>query len=167
MEQAKGPNLWRPNVASRCKSCGPGGGGGGPETFQAMLLIIMLLFPPLSYAGYRWFSASGVRIEDRACAWDGDRQRYRATVTLQNNQPIMKVVSLKIQGHFRPPTGRQWPSNRHKAHYADVSKASSVILEPRGSALAAVEFTLPGVEAFDCRADVSIVGQEKFRDKSG
>jgi hypothetical protein len=85
-----------------------------------------------------------------------------ASVTVRNREPVFKLVTLRIQGRFRPPRGARWPSATVQARYEAVSQRLDVMVGPSGEARDAVRFQLPGVEGFLCTAHPILAGQERF-----
>ena len=159
-------NIWRPKW--KCKSCGPGGGGGGdgdPEMWRALLFLALVLIPAVAFGGYLWFSARGVDVGERSCAWDGEQGRYVANIQLRNSEPSFKIVSLRVQGHFRPGPGQRWPDQSLQVHYSDISEWLTVEIAPESSTDVVAQFPLPGVEQFDCSAEAWVVGQRRFDER--
>lgn len=153
-----------------CGSCskgggGDGGGGGDPEAWRGTLFLLLILVPTVVFGGYLWFSARGVQVGEKSCAWDGEQRQYVASVELRNREPVFKVVSLRVQGHFRPGPGQQWPDPSLQVRYEDISNWLNVELEPESSADVVAQFPLPGVERFDCSAEAWVVGQRRFEER--
>lgn len=110
----------------------------------------------------RWLDTRGLRITETSCAWDAERGGYVATLTVENTDPLYKLVQTNVQGRFRPTEGREWPHRRIKTQYEAFTQPVQLIVNPHATATAGTVFAIPGVEAFQCRARVKIVGQERF-----
>ena len=166
MEDKPRPKIFNMKWGRSCRSCGTGGGGGGdPEAWGGLLFLLLVLVPTVVFGVYLWLNARGVQIGEQACAWDNEERQYVASVQLRNNESVFKVVSLRIQGHFRPAPGQEWPDPSLKVRYEDISNWQTVELEPESSANVVAQFPLPGVERFDCKAEAWIVGQRRFEER--
>ena len=148
-------------MGRRCRPCQ--GDGGDPEAWQALLFAALVVIPAAVFGFHVWFHARGVRVVSTHCAWDGAAQEYVAHIQLQNQEPLFKLALVRVQGHFRPPRGRKWPAPALQARYEAISTWERPELEPHGETDLSTRFHLPGMRAFDCRAEVWVVGQHKFK----
>ena len=166
MADKKEPNIWRPKWKSGCKNCGPSGGGGGdPNTGLGLLFLAFLLSPPLIYGLYLLCNAHGLSLDTNECAWNSDERAYMASARLHNSESTFKVVSVRIQGRFKPPAGERWPDPSIQVQYEAVSDYQVVEVEPNGEGTVSTRFAIPGAERFDCRAEASVVGQRTFQER--
>lgn len=142
-----------------CKSCG---GGDDDKRWKVLLLMVGITLPGWIIWSADRLAAQGARVTRSSCAWDPSSREYVASAAIRNDEDAFKVVSLRVQGHFRPPKGQTWPHPRIRDQYEAVSKERVLMLEPKQEADEAVRFSVPGTEDFLCTAKVWVDRQERF-----
>ena len=127
-----------------------------------LIIVMFLLFTPfLLFSAGQWWAARGVRVAETACAWSQE-DLYVARIALRNENPVFKLVSLRIQGRFRPSKGQRWPTPSVKSSYSSMSQWTVVELQPSETLQQEIPFRVPGAEGFVCEADAWVGKQERF-----
>jgi hypothetical protein len=112
-----------------------------------------------------WALASrGLRVTWTTCDWMyGDT--YTATVQVRNTEDVAKVVSLRVQGRFRPGRDQAWPNREARFRYSAVSQSMTLPLPALGEHTQEVVFAVPGTERFSCSARAFVNGQHRRQDR--
>lgn len=109
-----------------------------------------------------WMATRGLSVVNTQCAWNEEQRYYVAGIAVRNAEPIWKVVTLRVQGRFAPPSGQRWPAESLRSRYEAISQPLVIRAKPSAITAASLAFPLQGIEGFQCSAKAWIAGQERF-----